>query len=82
MKIIFPLKIEKEQDLTSEILRELLVIYAKQLVRKYGDFLDADIEFGGEIFLELHEGKIKGDSKASLAFQVDPRHIYTKMREE
>ena len=82
MKTKFPLKIEKERDLSSEILEELLVYYAKQLVEKYGDFLESSIEFGGEIFLELHEGKIKGDSKASLAFQVDPRHIYTKMREE
>ncbi len=76
----FPLKIEKEQDLTSEILRELLVIYAKQLVKKYGDFLDSDIKFGGEIFLTLHEGKIGKGSKASLDFKVHPP--YVKMREE
>jgi len=76
----FPLKIEREQDITSEILRELLVIYTKQLVKKYGDFLDADIKFGGEIFLTLHEGKIGKGSKASLDFQVHPP--YVKMREE
>jgi len=76
----FPLKIEKEQDITCTILRELLVIYAKQLVCGHGDFLDADIKFGGEIFLTLHEGKIGKGSKASLDFQVHPP--YVKMREE
>jgi len=76
----FPLKIEKEQDVTCTILRELLVIYAKQLVSGYGDFLDADIKFGGEIFLTLHEGKIGKGSKASLDFQVHPP--YVKMKEE
>jgi hypothetical protein len=76
----FPLKIEREQDVTCTTLRELLVIYAKQLVSGYGDFLDADIKFGGEIFLTLHEGKIGRGSKASLDFKVHPP--YVKMREE
>ena len=76
----FPLKIEKEQDITCTILRELLVIYAKQLVSGHGDFLDADIKFGGEIFLTLHEGKIGKGSKVSLDFQVHPP--YVKMRED
>jgi hypothetical protein len=76
----FPFTIEREQDLNPTILRELLVFYAKQLVSDYGDFLDADIKFCGEIFLTLHEGKIGKGSKASLDFQVHPP--YVKMREE
>jgi len=79
--IKFPLKIDKEQDVTSEILSDLLVYYAKQLVKHYGDFLDSDIEFGGDIFLTLHEGKIGRGSMASLDFQVNPRHTYIKKRE-
>ncbi len=76
----FPLKIEKEQDVTCTILRELLVLYAKKLVNSHGDFLDADIKFGGEIFLTLHQGKIGKGSKASLDFKVHPP--YVKMLEE
>ena len=78
----FPFKLEREEDLTSEILSDLLVYYAKQLVKNYGDFLDSDIKFGGDIFLTLHEGKIGGGSKASLDFQVNRRHTYTKKREK
>jgi hypothetical protein len=80
--IKFPLRIDKELDLTSEILGDLLVYYAKQLVKKYGDFVSSDIKFGGEILLKLHEGKIGSGSKASLDFHVDPRFTYRGVREE
>jgi len=76
----FPLKIERELDVNCKLLRELLVVYAKQLVSSHGDYLKADIKFSGEIFIKLHEGKIGLGSSASLDFQVYPPQV--KVSEE
>lgn len=76
----FPLKIEKEQDLNYDMMSDLLAYYAKNLVREYGDFLEMDAKFNGEVFLILHDGKIGGGSKAWFDFQFHPP--YTKKREE
>jgi len=75
-----PIKIEKDEDITLSLLRELLMIYAKQLLKSEGDFLDAYLLLNGEINLTLHEGQIAKGSKVALDIQKEK--VYVKLIEE
>jgi hypothetical protein len=74
-----PVKIEKEEDITPSLLRELLMIYVKNIVKSEGDFLDAWYKLDGDILVTLHNGKIAKGSKASINLQKEK--VYVKLME-
>ena len=76
----FPLKIEREEEVTLGLLRELAVIYVRNLVKPEGDFLDAQFKFDGEIFLTLHKGRVAKGSRASMSFIKEG--LWVKVLEE
>jgi len=76
----FPLRIEKEDDITEDLLDDLLLVHVCNLVKTRGKFIKAEYECNGEIFLTLHDGKIATGSMASLDFKK--RKIYKKVAGE
>lgn len=76
----FPLKIEKEEEVTLNLLRELLMVYTRNLVKSEGDFIDAEFQLDGEIDLTLHNGKIAKGSKVSLDFKK--KRVFVKVAGE
>jgi hypothetical protein len=67
----FPVTIKDEKEVTPTLIRELCVILGKNMTRGDGDYLEAMFKFQGDVWLKVHEGKIKMGSKASLEFVRD-----------
>ena len=75
-----PITIEKDEDVTEDLLGELLLVHIHNLVRTKGNFIKAEYEFNGEILLTLHDGRIAMGSMTSLDFKK--RKIYKKVTGE